>query len=1535
MIDRNSTKKIKIIGKLVFSLVLFVFFAGLVFSCRNPVNPVSEAQPEIELEPGILYIQLGDEGFSRSVLPQTVSLSDLDYSILLTRSGFDDQEFDSLVAADFSGGYAVADLALGEWTLTVNGYMGGETDPSFQAQTLVSVEEGGSSVSVTLEALQIGDGDLDFAVSWPAEQVDEVKLFWTDSIASLPGSELSMGIGVLAAAANSAYVTNTTNGTLQLQANDLASDSYYLTVRLLRDSVVVARILEAVEVYDGQTSEKSIVLDVGDFSQPPSAPTTVTFADYSRGVGETLESVQIDWSDQANNETAYYVYRSLDGSPYTDISGALAANSETYTDTTIDISSLASGDSVSYRIFAENDFGLSDAGEASKLVYSLSCDENGADSGTEPDVILYFSDEQASLPSNSGSLAKTGYLFGGWNTQADGDGTAYSEGQAYTMSGSAVVFYADWQDYDYLVSFGGNGASVAASPAQLHVVSPNTTVGSLPTPPQRAGWDFGGWWTEQVTAGEAPGSGSAFTAATVVDASSTVYALWNSYSHTVTYDSQGADVAANPVEQTVSSPAVNVGSLPTPPTKAGNTFAGWYTQTNGGGSGFTASTTVSGDITLYAFWSAVPTYTVSFDSNGGTAVDPQTVQESASAVEPAPESTRTGYSFDAWYSDAGLTTIYDFADPVTSAFTLYAKWIANDYTLSFVPQGGNAQVAKTVTYDSTYGSLPVPVRSGYSFNGWYTASTGGSIVEAATTVSVASDHSVYAQWTAEEYTVSFNSQGGDAQTSINVTYNTSYASLPTPVRSGYSFNGWYTASTGGTLVQNATVLTTASDHTLYAQWTAVDMTVTFNADGGSTPDPTSKTVSFDSTYGSLATTSRTGFTFSGWRTAVDGGGSLIESSTLVTEVSDHMLYAHWTAEEFTVSFDAQGGNAQSDITVQFGEEYGALPSPSRTGYSFNGWYTASSGGTLVESTTIVSTSADHSLYAQWTAISSTVTFDADGGSEPAPVTSKSVSYDANYGTLPTSSRTGYSFSGWRTAADGGGTLVESTTTVTAVSDHTLYAHWEPNTYSVSFSAQGGTTANPAFKMVDYANTYGTLATTSRTGYTFSGWFTQTGGAGTEITDASTMNTAANHTLYAYWVANDYTVSYETYGGSTHTSDTVTFDDTYGTLPTPTRSGWTFGGWGTSAYGAGTEITAGSTVSTAADHTLYAQWTATVTFDDGGGTGLEFTSVELEYPDLIVEDLPTPPTKSNYSFVGWSTQASGGTTFTATSEISGSMTVYPHWVNLEVADMYPVPGGTFTQTDSDGNSFSHTISPYSMGRYLVTYELWYDVKEWGDSNGYSLFGGREGGELPPREYVYGSSPSSRGQEPVTEVSWRDVVIWANAYSEKMGYDPVYRDGSGDIVRTVDESVDSIVEHLEYDGFRLPSEGEWLFAASYIDGSSWTSETYASGATSADSADVQLVAWFVENAETTTHTVGQKTANALGLYDMSGNVHEYCWDWLGAWPVTAQTDYRGPGSSETRVRHGGGWFSELQYLQLGYRFGAFSDVGDLEYGFRLVR
>ena len=290
-------------------------------------------------------------------------------------------------------------------------------------------------------------------------------------------------------------------------------------------------------------------------------------------------------------------------------------------------------------------------------------------------------------------------------------------------------------------------------------------------------------------------------------------------------------------------------------------------------------------------------------------------------------------------------------------------------------------------------------------------------------------------------TVTFNANGGSGTPGSlkKVAGQIPSISTQVPTRSGYSFLKWNNSPDGN----GAHSLNPGDqwggdfDITFYAIWKATSCTVTFNPNGG-TVTPTSKIYNTGSTYGTLPTAARTGYTFAGWYTAASGGTQVTSSSTVTGNVT---LYAHWIGNSCTLTYDANGGMVSpASKTVTNGSVYGTLATPTRTGFTFAGWYTAASGGTQVTSNTTVNTASNHSIYAHWTVNNYTITFNPNGGT--VDTSTKSVAYGANYGTLPTPARAGYTFDGWYTDVDGG-SIVTASTVLTESHGQTVYAHWSP------------------------------------------------------------------------------------------------------------------------------------------------------------------------------------------------------------------------------------------------------------------------------------------------------------------------------------------------------------------------------------------------------------------------------------------------------------------------------------------------------------
>jgi len=425
----------------------------------------------------------------------------------------------------------------------------------------------------------------------------------------------------------------------------------------------------------------------------------------------------------------------------------------------------------------------------------------------------------------------------------------------------------------------------------------------------------------------------------------------------------------------------------------------------------------------------------------------------------------------------GITQVSDdvviTVEPAHSGFTV--RYNGNGSTGGTVPvDGANYDENATVTVLGNTGSL---VRAGYTFADWNTSANGSSTAyQPGNTFNINTNVNLYAQWTANTYNVTFNANGGTtpSPTGKSVTFDSAYGTLATTSRTGYTLSGWFTAASGGTEVTDATIVATASNHTLFAQWTPNTYTVTFNANGGDTPSPASKSVTFNSTYGTLATVTRTGYTFTGWFTAASDG-NLVTESTTVTATANHTLYAQWTPTIYTVSYDANNatsGTAPSSQTKAFGENLTLATNNGnlvRTGYTFSGWNTSADGSeTNYSAGGVYSANADAVLYARWTAITYTVTFNANGGETPVP-SSKLVTFGASYEDLANTTRADHNLNGWFTAA-AGGSLVTTGTPVTIAADHTLYAQWTKLSVEMEVLRNGTAIAVNGYDMVQESTT---------------------------------------------------------------------------------------------------------------------------------------------------------------------------------------------------------------------------------------------------------------------------------------------------------------------------------------------------------------------------------------------------------------------------------------------------------------------------------
>jgi len=615
-----------------------------------------------------------------------------------------------------------------------------------------------------------------------------------------------------------------------------------------------------------------------------------------------------------------------------------------------------------------------------------------------------------------------------------------------------------------------------------------------------------------------------------------------------------------------------------------------------------------------------------------------------------------------------------------SSFT--AEFLTNPIVKGFSEDRVQVSIEETLLDGSKVKLPPIAVseleKKGYKLTGFSTASVVTNKDATLEKVKANSDGSKPNPTTRKmkytvydnTYTLTFNGNGGTpSKTNMSVKYEEPYGTLATATRTGYTQNGWWTASSGGNEIKSTSIFRQVSNQTVYAHWTANEYTVTFNPNGSSV-SPTSKTVTYDSTYGDLPTPSaRTGYNFDGWYTAATGG-TKITSGSKVTTAGNHTLYARWSAKAFRVTFNPNGGSVSTPYkTVYYEQSYGTLPTPTRTGYTFKGWYTSTSGGTKIESNTIYRLTDGQSLYAQWTINSYTVTINPNGGSYNGYTSSRSYSYNYNSTvTLSNPTRGGYTFNGW--SKSGYGSLSSNRLTVGAGST-TLTANWRANTYTLYYSANGGrgspTDRNiyahwkeKTYTLYLYSNgslytSYsglkngqslsGYLPSPSRSGYIFDGWYTGNSCSGSRMTNYSYFDKNNNY-LYACFKQQGITLTLWGNGGYVYGESTyyeTVPEGEYYTLPRPSghKRGWSFTEWYDQDFNYnGMTYSAGRSYRFYSDTALTAMWSSGGSSGgdwDGGGSG---GGGGGSSSNSCSSQTPTKTTYKDRPTGGWNCAASG-------------------------------------------------------------------------------------------------------------------------------------------------------------------------------------------------------------------------------------------------------------------------------------------------------
>ena len=722
------------------------------------------------------------------------------------------------------------------------------------------------------------------------------------------------------------------------------------------------------------------------------------------------------------------------------------------------------------------------------------------------------------------------YEFSGWQpaiTDVSGDAT-------YTATFTSTPV-------EYTITFDTDGGNYIAPIMQDY----NTAV-TAPENPSKTGYTFAGWEPE--------------IPATMPAENMTIKAQWTVNQYTITFNTVGGTEI----------PAItqNYGTdiaAPAAPTKTGYTFVKWDRAI--------PATMPAEDVTITAQWK-INQYTITFNTDGGTPVTPITQDYGTDITAPA-DPTKTGHTFAGWDKTIPATM------PAESVI-ITAKWTVNQYTITLMVDGAEHQITANYGDDISEQVNEINVaKEGYSFLGW--ARENGTIVTLKTMP--AENIVLHARWGINQYIIMFDTDGGSDVAPITQDYDTDITAPEAPTKEGYTFAGWLPELPEKMPAENVTIK---------ALWTINKYTITFNTDGGSYIAPI--TQDYNTAVTAPENPSKTGYTFAGWDKNIP--------ATMPAE--NVTIKAQWTINQYTITFDTDGGSTIDAITQDYGTKITAPEAPTKEDYVFVGWDKEIPATMPAESVTIT---------AQWKAAKYNITWIVDGQETKTTADyNKLPSYGENVPTKTATAEYTYEFIGWEPELK------------LATEDATYTAKFKevPIIYTITWNW------NVDGKVTNVSVAYGAAITApadpTKEGYTFTGWMI----AEDEALPATMP--AKNIVATAQWAKNKYKLTFVSDGYEWEPADVEWEADIYAPAGV-SKKGHTLEGWYYTDGEKEKKFDFEADKMPMHDLTLTAKWTInqyTITFDTDGGSTIK--PITQDYDTVITA--PEAPTKVGYTFKEW-------------------------------------------------------------------------------------------------------------------------------------------------------------------------------------------------------------------------------------------------------------------------------------------------------------